>query len=149
MSTPMPPKSTRRQVSFRLQAAAHTPDGMVLNWLDNHPVLDSKFAVKRLIRAVYGPAAHRAAGATAEQLREMSLTAIRELQFLIFQISQEFAPDAVVAFPTARANTGAAPELQVASSEAHAAASSESSPSTQPQTDELFGDYSAKGLNLF
>lgn len=137
----------KRRVSLRLQAGVNTPDWIVLSWLKDNPILDASDTVKSLVRSVYGPAAYRAIGElSADQLRDMALTAMGELRFLIYKIGLEFAPDTCFSLPLL---PGAEqPSVGINNSNKTPSFNSEK-PLAEPEKEELFGSYSTEGINPF
>lgn len=87
-----------KQVVIRLQATAHTPDGIILEWLINHSILNGKAELKRLARIVYGAEVYSARDGKPEEIRQMAITSMGELLFFAYQMGQKYVPDMVLAF---------------------------------------------------
>ena len=78
----------RERVILRLDAEEHSIDGQILTYIKDDPIVSSRDAVMRALKAFY--LLWVLEGRQGEDMRAIAKTTIEELQYRAFQIQQRF-----------------------------------------------------------
>ncbi|MGF1513967.1 MAG: hypothetical protein ACFB5Z_09780 [Elainellaceae cyanobacterium] len=92
-------KPKRERVSLRIDAELNSPDGKLVSYLKEDPILPPREAALRAVKAFYMPWVLEDE-LDPSQLQNLAATAIEELQFRIFQIQQRYGIGNSAAFLT-------------------------------------------------
>lgn len=82
-------KPKRERVSLRIEAEVDSFEGALFSYLKSDPIVPSREAVMRALKAFYMPWAMEQQMSDTE-LKNLARTAVEELQFRIFQIQQRY-----------------------------------------------------------
>lgn len=100
---------SRKRISIRFEAEAHTVEGRLLTYLKDHKLLNYRDAIIRATKAYYMPWVYEGE-LSEEELRSLAQGAIEEMEFRIFQIRKHFLGEGSEALDHAAVPTSPAPE---------------------------------------
>lgn len=100
---------SRKRISIRFEAEAHTVEGRLLTYLKDHKLLNYRDAIIRATKAYYMPWVYEGE-LSEEELRSLAQGAIEEMEFRIFQIRKHFLGEGSEALEHATVPTSPAPE---------------------------------------